>query len=108
MSTYISKKKRWVSTDGWRGYYEPINAIGGANSTGSWSDSPCPSNVCETEINEFRKQLRKEKIPSKLMVCNTSNVFCVHVYILVPPEFRERGLELAKEHQRNTRLFYSC
>ena len=53
--SYISKKTRWVSTDGWRGYYEPINAVAGANNTGSWDDSPCPSHVCESEINGFRK-----------------------------------------------------
>jgi len=45
MSNHISTKSRWVSTDGWRGYSEPINGIGGCNHTGSWSDSPCPTHV---------------------------------------------------------------
>jgi hypothetical protein len=106
--SYISKKTKWVSTDGWRGYVLPINAVGGANNTGNWSDSPCPSSTCESEINEFRKLLRKEKIRSVLSVEQTSNVFCVHVYVLVHPNDRERSLEIAKEHQKNTNLFYSC
>jgi hypothetical protein len=107
MSKHISTKTAWVATDGWRGYVEPINAVGGANNTGSWSDSPCPSDTCEREIKEFRAMLRKNKIASRLKVCQTSNVFCVHVYVLVHPDNRERALELAKEHQKNTSLFYA-
>ena len=106
--SYISKKTRWVKSDGWRGYYEPINAVAGANNTGGWSDSPCPSHVCESEINGFRKLLRKEKIRSVISVCQTSNVFCVHVYVLVDPQDRERAKEIASDYQKDTRLFYTC
>ncbi len=108
MKKYISTKTEWIKTSGWRGYSQPINAVGGANDTGSWSDSPCPSDVCEREIKEFRSILRKNKIASRLKVCQTSNVFCVHVYVLVHPDDKEKALELAKEHKNNTTLFYPC
>jgi hypothetical protein len=110
MSNHISTKTKWVKTDGWRGYSEPINAIGGCNHTGGWSDSPCPTNVVKSEIDGFRELLRKNKIRSKLLTTQTSNVFCQQVYILVHPDNRERGLELSKEYQNREgiRLFYSC
>lgn len=108
MSKHISTKKRWVSTDGWRGYEEPINGVGGCNHTGGWSDSPCPTHIVKSEIDGFRKILRKEKIRSKLLVTKSSNVFCEHIYVLVHPDDRERSLELSKEYQKETRLFYSC
>ena len=108
MSKHISTKTKWVSTGGWRGYEEPINAVGGCNHTGGWSDSPCPTHVVKSEIDSFRKKLRQNKIRSRLLVTNSSNVFCQHVYVLVHPTDRERGLEISKEHQTETRLFYSC
>jgi hypothetical protein len=105
--SYISEKKTWVRTDGWRGYEQPINAVGGANNTGTWSDSPCPTHVALAEIEAFRKQLRKVGIRSKLLGCATSNVFCQHIYVLVHPENRERAYEIAKGHENDTRLFYA-
>lgn len=108
MKKYISEKTQWISTISWDGYVQPINAVAGAKNTGSWDDSPCPSHICEKEIKEFRAILRKNKIASRLKVCQTSNVFCVHVYVLVHPDDKEKALELAEEHKKNTTLFYPC
>jgi hypothetical protein len=107
MGKYISTKTKYVSTGGYRGYVEPINAVAGANDTGTWSDSPCNSNICEKEIKEYRTILRKNKIQSRTMSCQTSNIFCIHRYVLVHPDDRAKALELAKEHQENTKLFYA-
>ena len=104
---YIGEKKVWIKTDGWRGYAQPINAVGGCNHTGSWSDSPCPTNEVQSEIESFRKKLRKEGIRSKLLSCVTSNVFCQHVYVLVHPQDKERAYKIAEVHENETRLFYS-
>lgn len=57
MSHKISTKTKWVSTDGWRGYVLPVNAVAGCNHTGNWEDSPCPTNLVETEIESFRKKI---------------------------------------------------
>ena len=107
MSSYISRKTKYVSTDGWRGYSQPINAVGGANDTGEYSDSPCKSSVRLREIAGFRKLLRKENIKSTVMVCETSNIFCVHFYVLVHPNDRERALEIANEYYYECSLFYA-
>jgi hypothetical protein len=106
----ISTKSKWIATDGWRGYSEPVNAIGGCNHTGSWSDSPCPTDVVKKELNGFKRILKHKGIRFKTFACNTSNVFCQSVYLLVDPENKERGKELATEYSRldGVRLFYSC
>jgi len=105
---HISTKMTYIRTDGWRGYQQPINAVGGANDTGTYSDSPCPSGVRRLEIKNFTTKLRKNSIPYRTIWCTSSNIFCVSQFVIVSPEHRERGLELAKEHESDTRLFYSC
>jgi hypothetical protein len=57
MKTKISLKKTWISSSGWRGYEEPVNAICGANNTGSYSDSPCPEKTCLAELEKAKKIL---------------------------------------------------
>lgn len=110
MGNYISTKTKWVKLDGWRGYIEPINAVGGCNHTGDWDDSPCPTRVVKSELGEFKRILKQNKIRFRQLVTQSSNLFCQHVYILVNPEQREQGLELAKEYSKRQgiRLFYPC
>jgi hypothetical protein len=109
MSNHISTKSKYVRIDGWRGYSEPINAIGGCNDTGTWEDSPCPSHVRKSELDGFKKILKQNKIRFKQLVTQSSNVFCQHVYVLVHPIDRERGLELSEDYSKREgiRLFYS-
>ena len=104
----ISVKKQWISTDAWRGYEQPINAVCGANDTGTWSDSPCPSNVRETELNKAKKVLRQNKIHFKQIWCRSSNVFCIHVYLCTHPENLQKAKELIKPLEQETRLLYVC
>lgn len=103
----ISKKLRYVRTDGWRGYEEPVNAIAGANDTGTWDDSPCPSHVADAELKKVKILLAKNHIKFVTMTTRSSNVFCVHRYILVAPEDRDRALELAESCVPGTRLLYT-
>lgn len=103
-------KTKWVSTSAWRGYEQPIFAVAGANDTGTWSDSPCPSNVGEKELAGFRKLLRKAKIKYKETTCPSSNVFCVHRYIVVSEADHPAALVLAEQYlsENETKLFYTC
>jgi hypothetical protein len=102
----ISLKKHYVRTDGWRGYEKPINAVCGANDTGTWSDSPCPSNVRYEELRKAKLILRRNKIPYKETACKSSNVFCMHVYVCVHPENLERAKELIQPLIAETTLLY--
>jgi hypothetical protein len=99
----------YKNTDGWRGYSEPVNAIAGANNTGNWSDSPCPENVCLSELDKAKEILINKNIPYSFKWCETSNVFCVHGYILVKGSKRKnRAKELIKPLISETRLLYVC
>lgn len=94
--------------NGWRGYNEPIYAIAGANDTGMYSDSPCPSNVREMELKAIQEVLRQNGIKTREIVCESSNVFCVHVYLVPKVKDVQRGREIVKNYLENneTRLAY--
>lgn len=101
----ISLKTKYVR-NGWRGYVQPINAVCGANDTGTYSNSPCNSNVRIKELNQVKSILRKNKIRFKQMYCETSNAFCIHVYICVDPENKEKAKNLIEPLIDETRLLY--
>jgi hypothetical protein len=107
----FSTETRYVKTDGWRGYSEPKYAVCGANDTGMFEDSPCPSNVREKELNEAKAYLESRGIKTQEQVCETSNVFCVHVYLLAPVHRIEDARKIFAEYYErvkdNTRLLYA-
>lgn len=74
---------RYHKTDGWRGYAVPGCAIAGSSDTGMWSDSPCPSDRVEAEINRFREAALEAGFPTALRAGETSNVFCAKVWVTV-------------------------
>ena len=82
----FSKKKKWVSTDAWRGYEQPLYAIAGVNDTGNWSDSPYPSNKTNSELKKFRAKLKKMGVPTRKVTGRTSNVFAGNQYLIAPIE----------------------
>ena len=97
----ISMKKVWVSIDGWRGYFSLANAVCGASDTGSWDDSPCPSNSVTAELNAVKKALKKAGINYRTTWASSSNIFCIHRYIVVAEENVERGKEVVEEWMAN-------
>lgn len=104
------KSTGWVTSGGYRGYEEPVYAVCGANDTGMWEDSPCKSNVAEAELKEAKEALKKAGIPTKLMTCETSNVFCVHHYLIVRPIDKAKADKVMESHLENndTELLYVC
>jgi len=86
----------WISTGGWRGYEEPFAAVCGANNTGGWSDSPCRPETCEAELKEAAAILKAAGIPTRKVVTPSSNVFCVHVYLVSKVKDTQRGRELIR------------
>jgi hypothetical protein len=97
MKAKFSKKTKYVRTDGWRGYDEPIYAVVGANDTGTFEDSPCNSNVTTRELGAVKMLLKANKIPYREISCQTSNVFCIHRYVIVPPEQLDVAKKLISE-----------
>ena len=105
--------KRYHRIDGWRGYWIPGTAIAGASDTGSWDDSPCPSDAVKAEIRRFQREcLRPAGIKSRQRTGGSSNVFCGKRWICVAPEDFERAFKLANdwlaEHNRDTRYIHDA
>lgn len=100
--------KSYVATDGWRGYEQPVYAVVGANDTGMFSDSPCRSDVADRELKDVEAILKKAGIPTKRDTCQTSNVFCVHHYIIVPPLYFEQAKKIVTDNydRASTLLLY--
>lgn len=82
----FSKKKRWVSTDAWRGYDEPVFEIAGASDTGMWEDSPAPSDRVDIELVRVKKYLKEERIPYREVKGGSSNAFMGKRWIITDTE----------------------
>lgn len=108
MENKITMRKGYVRTDGWRGYSQPIFAVAGANDTGGWEDSPCPSDLCKKELDALCADLKHAGIKFKRTYGETSNVFCIHRYVVVSKVDHARAYEIADQHIANTRLLYKC
>lgn len=104
--TNISMRTIWVATSGWRGYETFVNAVAGANDTGTWSDSPCPTPAREREIGMAKTALRKAGIRHRTAWARTSNCFSMGQHVLVAPEDRARAIEVLTPIEQETRLLY--
>lgn len=89
----ISLKRQWVSSGGYRGRFEPINFIAGCNDTGSYGDSPCPTQVGKDELKQVKKMLRGAKIKYREALMSSSNVFMCSRYVVVS----EQDFSVAQE-----------
>jgi len=100
---------KWVSSGGYRGSTQPVYAVCGANDTGTWSGSPCPSGVSEAEIRAAYNAIKAAGIPVKKVTHETSNVFCVAHYVVVPPRYVDKAREVVDKHlsEVSTRLLYA-
>jgi hypothetical protein len=107
-STSFIETTSWVSYDGWRGANVPTFAVAGANDTGTWDDSPCPTPVANKELSELASYLLSQGVPTKEMVCTGSNVFCAHRYLITYPRDTEYARVLVDSYlQKNeTQLLY--
>lgn len=107
-ATVFDTTTKYIRTDGWRGYSQPVYAVCGANDTGMWEDSPARTDVCLMELERAAKALNG--IPHKFVTSGTSNVFCIHRYLIVPPSYIEKARELFTVYYElakdNTQLLY--
>jgi hypothetical protein len=102
----------WVSTDGWRGYSQPIYAVAGSSDTGTWSDSPAPTPTVKKEIADARKFLRSRGISTKASLSHSSNLFMGKRWIVASIEDYEKARKLMaeylKEHERDTQHIHEA
>lgn len=86
-------KRRYHRIDGWRGYSIPAYAVAGASDTGTWDDSPAPSDQVLIEIATLRRFLRKAGIKTRLRWGTSSNVFMAKRWLVIEPESRDKANE---------------
>lgn len=106
-------RRRYHRIDGWRGYHIPPRAIVGASDTGTWDDSPAPSDKVAAELRRFQREaLRPAGIRSRQIRSQSSNVFMVKRWLTVAREDFERAAKLAakwlEDHNRETRYIHGA
>ena len=113
IGTLTNPKRRYHKIDGWRGYWVPALAIAGASDTGTYSDSPCPSNEVSKELNRLRKEvLRPAGIASRTRWGNSSNLFCAKRWLIVRQANFEKAAKIAhdwlEKNQRSTTYIHDA
>lgn len=93
-------------SDAWRPVFMPVHAVAGANDTGKWSDSPCPSDTATAELEAVKAALSKAGIPTRDKVLNSSNVFMVRRFVVVRPCDAARAREIVSDMIEGTTLLY--
>ena len=97
MAEKIPAKKKWVSTDAWRGYFTFDNSV-----ADGWIPTMEDSTVRgktkdeQDRIKRIKSILRKNKINSREKYSRTSNVFSVGYDVIVPPSKVKRAKALLK------------
>jgi hypothetical protein len=112
MKKTFSTKKKWVSTDAWRGYEQPIYAVAGSSDTGSWEDSPCPTCDVNKEMDMVKKELAEAGIPTKQIVTPSSNVFMGKRWLIAPkenfPQVKKKSKEVLKKLLSQTKFIHDA
>ena len=100
--------------DPWgRGSYSiPSHAVMGSSDTGTYSDSPCPSNLVAKELYDFRTVLKMHGIDSKFESTQSGNLFMVKLWVVVDAENVRKARQLAKrylkKHDRDTQFIHDA
>lgn len=81
----FDESQEYIRLDGWRGYAKPKYSVHCEPDTGQWDDSPYPN--AERNIKAKLAELKAKGIPTKVVTLETSNVFCVNHFIIVPPKY---------------------
>jgi hypothetical protein len=91
-------KSRYHKLDNWRGYRIPGLAVAGASDTGTWSDSPCPSDKVAKEIRRLQREcLRPAGIKSRQRAGGSSNCFCGKRWVCVSQSDWPQAAPLAQK-----------
>ncbi len=106
-------KARYHRIDGWRGFSIPGAAVAGASDTGTFSDSPCPSDRVRAEIDRFRDEcLKPAGIKSRVRGGGSSNVCCGKIWVVVAVEDHRKAMALANEwleqHKHDTHYIHDA
>jgi len=108
----MTHKMKWIATDGWRGYEQPIDAVAGSSDTGEWSDSPAPSHIVTKELRGLQTYLKEHGMASKIVSSRSGNGFMSKRWV-VPAradDFSKAKLfatKYLKAHDKDTSFIHS-
>jgi hypothetical protein len=94
----VSLKKKWISTDAWRGYYEYDNSVMGGSILAGYDLIAERHNEEEKKrIKQAKEILHSNKIPYKFATARTSNVFSSVYDIVVDKDNVAKAKSLLKD-----------
>ena len=106
----MRRKSKRIIEDGWYWYEEPVNWVAAVNDTGMSRESPCPTDLGETELRLIVELLHENHINFSQMYCNTWNPFFRRKYIVVDRRDLRRTVQLIESVRDNfyamTRLLF--
>ena len=106
------KKTKWIKTDDWRGYKQPITAIVGASDTGTWSDSPSPTPDVNREMEMIKKELAQAGVPTREVVSQSSNAFMGKRWLITPKKYylagKKKSAQLLKKLEKQTSFIHGA
>ena len=85
---------RWHKLDPYRGYKVPPYALAGTSYTGDSSDSPYPFEKIQPELDKLITYLNKNGLHPGLKHTESSNVFMIKIWIVVPNDEYQKAREL--------------
>lgn len=106
--------RRHKGNDPWgRGSYDiPQYAVAGSSDTGTFSDSPAPTPVVETELEGCRAVLRAAGIRSRLRYTRSGNCCMLKRWVVVGKTDFDKAREIAeryvREHDQDTRFIHDA
>jgi len=101
----VHKKGKWVSTDAWRGYWQPSNSIIGQSIFGEKYEREQQ----EEELNKVKNFLKSKKIPYRIRATHSSNLFMAKRWVVIPTHYnltQKEEKEIKEFAYKNTQTFH--
>ncbi len=90
-------KTKWIRTDPWRGYEQPVYAIAGVSDTGMFEDSPAPTDEVTKELLKLKSYLERKGIKTNIYITKSSNVFMRKRWLVTKPKDYKKAKKLANK-----------
>jgi hypothetical protein len=101
----VHKKGKWVSTDAWRGYWQPSNSIIGQSIFGEQFDRKQQ----EEDLAKVKNFLKQKRIPYRVRATRSSNVFMAKRWVIIPNYYslsQKEEKEVKEFAEKETQTFH--
>jgi hypothetical protein len=101
----VHKKGKWISTDAWRGYWQPSNSIIGQSIFGEKYNRE----EQEEDLKKIKSFLKEKNIPYRIRATRSSNLFMAKRWIIIPTYYNlspKEEKEIQMFAEKNTQTFH--